>query len=273
MAVSNCLIIYSYVLRGYCLLLVLSIFSMLVFVKTMRNKFDGNRSIVMIVVVNGLLVYVHYSAWLLISAQYIWLLFADSGLLRRFTMAIVIVALCFIPWILVIVYASMRVTLTIWDHFSDQGAPQFDNVVELFRSFNGGFASTELTLGGTIVCLSILISVLIFGTRYRSLTSVYLEPLPLLTWIVGFCIAISLIVAATFGWSWHPRFVIIVIGPYALLLAASAFRLSSARSRAAAVIFVIGWSTVAGLAPTMGLTTDLAEFLVGPNAPPYWLAG
>ena len=59
--------------------------------------------------VNVLFVYTHYFAWLLLAAQYLWVLFTDFRSLRRFTIAIAIVVLCFIPWIAVIVYASTRV--------------------------------------------------------------------------------------------------------------------------------------------------------------------
>jgi uncharacterized membrane protein len=272
MAMNNYLVIYSYVLRNYCLVLFLSLCSILVFVRFLRNKFGGTKDILIVAAVNVLFVYVHYFAWLLIAAQYIWVVLTDSRSLRRFTTAIVIVVLCFIPWVVVVVYASRRVTLTIWDHFSVEGGVRLESLVELLRSFNGGFVSTELTLAGSVGFLLLIISVPMHAIHRSSRNQVCLNSLALLAWITCFCVVVSAIVAATFTWMWAPRLLIIVIGPYYLLIAGLAFRLTSAWSRAAAVMFLVGWSTVSGLAPIVGLTNDLADVLVGPNAPPYWLA-
>jgi hypothetical protein len=128
MSMSNYLVIYSYILRGYCLLLFFSICSLFVFVRGLRSNFSCNRDILIIVSVNVLFVYVHYFAWLVVAAQYVWVLFTSPRSLRRFTMATVIVVLCFIPWIVVVVYVSTRVTLTIWDHFGVLGGPGLHSV-------------------------------------------------------------------------------------------------------------------------------------------------
>jgi uncharacterized membrane protein len=272
MAMSNYLVIYTYVLRNYCLLLFFSICSLVVFVRFLRNAFSGSQDILIIAVVNVLFVYVHYFAWLVIAAQYAWVVLIYPRSLRRFTIAIVIVMLCFIPWVMVVVYASTRVTLTLWDHFSAEGGVRLESVVELLRSFNGGFASRELTLAGSIGFLLLLISLPLNAIIHSSRTEVCSSSLALLAWITGFCIVVSVIVAATFTWTWAPRLLIIVIAPYSLLVAGSAFRLRSAWSRAIAVMFLVGWSTVAGLPPAIGLTSDLADVLVGPNPAPYWLA-
>jgi uncharacterized membrane protein len=276
MSVSNYLVLYSYVLRPYSLLLFLTLCSLVVFVRFLRNNLNGNQSILVMVAVNVLFVYVHYFAWLIVAAQYLWVALIDRRSLRRFTIATAIVVLSFLPWVAVVVYASTRVTLTLWDHFSVRGGVRLQSLVDFLRSFNGGFASTELTLVGTVGFLWILILISICAIlkprRSKHVREDCLKPLWLLAWITGFPVVVSLAVSAAFTWSWEPRFLIIVIGPYLLLIAASACRLRIPWARPTAVAFLIGWSTVAGLAPIVGLTNDLADRLEGPNAPPYWLA-
>jgi uncharacterized membrane protein len=276
MSVSNYLILYSYVLRPYSLLLFFALCSLVAFVSFLRKNASGKCNVFMIVAVNILFVYVHYFAWLVVAAQYLWVALADRSALRRFTIATAIVVLGFLPWVGVIVYASTRVTLTLWDHFSVQGGVRLQSLVQLLRSFNGGFASTELTLMGSVCFLLVLISVPTYAilkrSRPKQVGYVCLEPLAFLAWITAFPIVVSLIVSATFTWIWEPRFLIIVIGPYLLLVAVSACRLRVPWTRALAVAFLAGWSMVAGLAPITGLTNDLADVQAGPNAPPYWLA-
>jgi len=93
-----------------------------------------------------------------------------------------------------------------------------------------------------------------------------LKSLALLAWLTTFPIVTSLVASYAFTWKWMPRYVIVSTVPYLLLVAAGAFRLRTPPARAAAVVFLLGWSAVAGF------TDNLADALHGPNAPSYGLA-
>src|SRR6266481_1280476 len=236
MAVNNYLILYSYYLRSYSLLLFFTLCSQVAFVKFLRSSKENERgTLLTLTVINILFVYTHYSAWLVI-----------------------------------IVYVSTKVPFTFWDKVSWYRPPHLQSLVFLLRCFNGGFESKWLTVAGSAVFLMILL----LAVKYRDRESTSSEqvqeaspdPYALLACLSAFPIVVSLTVSYAFTWMWEPRYMIVAIGPYLLLVAACAFRFRSLPARAAALVFLVGWSSVAGF------TDNLADALHGPNAPSYWLA-
>jgi uncharacterized membrane protein len=271
MALNNYLILYSYYLRPYSLLFLLTLCSHIAFVRFLRRReADKSKTLFLLVIINILFVYTHYFAWLAVLAQYLWIAFMDRRHLLRFTLVTAVVGVCFLPWVGVIVYVSTRVSYTFWDQIGWYWRPGSQSLVLLLRCFNGGFASTALTLAGSAVCLLLLLTALKYPLREKHLNKQAderdLKALPLLAWLSAFPLVSSLIVSYAFTWKWEPRYVIIAAGPYLLLLAASAFRLRASWARATAVVFLLAWASVAGF------SDNLAEVLHGPNAPSYWLA-
>ena len=271
LAVNNYLIVYSYYLRPYSLLLFLTVCSNVAFVRFLRRgQADKNRSLLILTIINVLFVYTHYFAWLVVAAQCLWVAFTKRRQLRQMTAAAAIIVFCFLPWVAVIVYVSSKVSVTFWGQASWDRPPDSQSVLLLLRCFNGGFQSTGLTIAGSAVFLLLAIVAL---TRKDSVIAATtqpegadLKPLALLAWLAGFPLVVSFAVAYALTWKWVPRYVIVSIAPYLLLLSACAFRLRTPAARALAVGFLLGWATIAGL------NNDLAETLHGPNAPSYLLA-
>ena len=271
MAINNYLILYSYYLRPYSLLLFLTLCSDVAFLKFLRRDESGNtRALFILITVNVLFVYTHYFAWLVVIAQFLWVMFMDRRHLRGLTVAAAITILCFLPWVGVIVYVSTQVSYTILDQVHWHWPPGLASVVMLLRCYHGGFKSTWLTLAGSgVFVLLAILPVARFALSARKTKrdeSVKLNPLVLLAWLTTFPIVVSLVIAHELTWVWEPRYVIVSAVPYLLLVAASAFRLQRPQAQAAAAVFLLGWSVLSGL------RGDLAEALHGPNGPSYWLA-
>ncbi len=271
MAVNNYLILYSYYLRSYSLLLFFTLCSQVAFVKFLRSSKENERgTLLTLTVINILFVYTHYSAWLVVTAEFLWVAFMERRHLRRIAISSAITLLCFLPWVVIIVYVSTKVPFTFWDKVSWYRPPHLQSLVFLLRCFNGGFESKWLTVAGSAVFLMILL----LAVKYRDRESTSSEqvqeaspdPYALLACLSAFPIVVSLTVSYAFTWMWEPRYMIVAIGPYLLLVAACAFRFRSLPARAAALVFLVGWSSVAGF------TDNLADALHGPNAPSYWLA-
>jgi uncharacterized membrane protein len=273
MVINSYLILYSYYLRPYSLLLLLTLCSHLCFLKFLRHdQTDDRRALFMLVVVNVLLVYTHYFGWLAFAAQWLWVAFVARERLRRMTTAVVFVLLSFLPWVSVIIYTLTQVPYILGDKFSWASRPDTQVILLLLRSFNGGFASGWLTLAGSAVLLLLVALALAYSARRSAITAwradkTETKTLALLAWLAAFPIVFSLIAAYALTWPWEPRYAIVSIGPYLLLVAACALRLPFRYARAAAVAFLLVWSVLANL--TGG---DLAEALHGPNARSYWLA-
>lgn len=271
MAVNNYLILYSYYLRPYSLLLFLTLCSDVAFVKfILRSQSTGKWTWRILVGVNILLVYTHYFGWLVVVAQYLWVALTDRRHLRQITWATVIVILCFLPWVGVIGYVSTKVSYTVWDQMSSERTPSLQSIISLLRCFNGGFTSTLLTLGGSTLFLLLVMLGLknsVLGPREtKAGDNPSWKPLALLAWLTTFPIVTSLIASYAFTWIWMPRYLIVSTAPYLLLVAACAFRLRSPQARTVAAVFLLGWAVFTGF------TDNLADALHGPNAPSYGLA-
>lgn len=273
MAVNNYLILYSYYLRPYSLLLFLTLCSNVAFVRFLRRGGqDKNRALIILTAINILFIYTHYFAWLVVLAQYLWVAFTERRHLRRITAATAILVFGFLPWVGVIVYVSTKVPITFWDQASWTRPPGVQSVLILLRCFNGGFESIGLTVAGSAVFLLLVIVTL---TRKEPVAAARtkdwqdgsdLKRLGLLAWLAGFPLVVSLAAAYALTWKWLPRYVIVSIAPYLLLVSACAFRLRTPHARALAIAFLLGWAAIAGL------RNDLAETLHGPSSQSYWLA-
>lgn len=273
MAVNSYLIIYSYFLRPYSLLLLLTLCSHICFIKFLRRGQSGDRrSLLLSVVVNILLVYTHYFGWLVFAAQFFWVAILERSHLRWMMKVAGLLLLSYLPWVAIIVYTSIRVSYTLWDQLGWDVRPDTHVILLLLRSFNGGFDSTWLTLIGSLVFLLFAMLAMQHSWRSKSLKALgdindEATPLALLAWLTLFPIVISFVAAWALTWIWMPRYVIVSTVPYLLLVAASAFRFPLKFARAATVAFALAWSVIAGFAGG-----DLVDALHGPNAPSYWLA-
>ena len=269
-AVNNYLVLYSYYLRSNSLLLLLSLSSQAVFVMFLRSRPTNQRhTLVALTLINIVFVYTHYFAWLMIAAEYLWIVVKDRRHLRSITLATSIVFLSCLPWIGVIVYVSMQVSYSFLDKISWYYPPGIHSFLLLFRCFQGGFDSTALTLTGSLIVLVIILAALKTSLRSQSedpKREPNLNPYALLLWLSVFPIVSSEVVCKIFTWKWELRYLILVAGSYLLLISASAFSLRNRYLRTLAILFLIAWSSVAGF------TDNLPEVLHGPNGTSFLLA-
>jgi uncharacterized membrane protein len=271
MAVNEYLILYSYYLRPYSLLLFFALCSHLAFVRFVRSDEAGRRrALFLLTVVNTLFVYTHYFAWLVVAAEYLWASLTDRRSLRPLLLAGAANGVCTLPWVGAVVYASSRAPHTLLEHLN-WSPPDMQSVVLLLRSFNGGFESAPLTLAGGALILT-MIAVAISrppkdGRRHDGLEGgVAFNERALLAWLAAFPVVASLAVSYAFSLIWMPRYVIASAAPYLFLVAASALRLPGRATRVAAAAFLLAWATL----PLP--TGDLTQALHGPDAPSCWLA-
>jgi len=271
MAINNYLVLYSYYLRSYSLLLLLSLSSQALFVAFLRSPPSvQKRTLLVLTFINILFLYTHYFALLVIIAEYLWVVATDRTHLRQLTISTAIIILSFLPWVGVIAYVSTQVSYTFLDQISWYYPPGVYNLFLLLRSFNGGFDSKRLTLAGGIIFLLIIL----YALTYSFLRADSADRKPerslnayaLLAWLSFFPVVVSFAFSEVFTWIWVPRYVIVASGSYLLLVSASAFRFRNPYLRTLAIVFLLAWSSIAGF------TDNLTEVLHGPNGTSFLLA-
>jgi hypothetical protein len=106
MAANGYLIKYAQEVRMYSLLLLLTLFSLWLFARLLnaRSSSDATRATLGLQLVltfaNLLLVYTHYYGWLVVACEAALLVFKDRHELRVFLLASGVLALLFVPWVL-----------------------------------------------------------------------------------------------------------------------------------------------------------------------------
>ncbi len=271
-AVNEYLILYSYYLRPYSLLLFFTLCSHLAFVKFLRSgEAAGGRALLFLTAVNTVFVYTHYFAWLVVGAEYLWVSLTDRGRLRPLLLTGAAAAACFLPWVGVVAYASPHAPHPLLLHLNWESPPVSQNLILLLRSFNGGPESTPLTLAGGALFLAVIACTFLRPEKDAGRTATLggerdLNGRWLLAWLAAFPVLVSLVVSYTFSFIWEPRYVIVSAAPYLLLVAGSAVRLRGRPARAAAAAFLLAWTSI----PL--LNGDLTQALHGPDAPSSWLA-
>jgi uncharacterized membrane protein len=103
LAVNGYLIKYAQEVRMYSLLLFLSTCSLWLFTKFARRARTTLAQLLALSAVNLLLVYSHYSGWLVVGFQCLWLLVWERRKLSRFVLMMSLLVLAYLPWLFVIV--------------------------------------------------------------------------------------------------------------------------------------------------------------------------
>jgi len=99
LAVNGSVLKYSQEARMYSLLMCLSLFSLWLFSRWMKDA----GSIGLVVVVNILLVYTHYFGWLVVLAELLAVAIGQRRKLAPFCLAVGATAALFIPWVVMVV--------------------------------------------------------------------------------------------------------------------------------------------------------------------------
>lgn len=98
MAVNAYLISNSQGLRMYSLLLFFALCSLWLFVRLLNHVSDQKKTLLALFAVNLALVYTHYYGWLVVGVQFLILVLWDRRKLPLFSVSVMAIVLCFIPW-------------------------------------------------------------------------------------------------------------------------------------------------------------------------------
>jgi uncharacterized membrane protein len=102
LAVNGSLIKYTQTLRMYTLLMFLSIASLWLFAR----YFNRGKSFVPLLIVNLLLIYAHYFAWLVVGAEIVALLAFQRIKWRRMLTMVAVLVAAFTPWMIAVLKAA-----------------------------------------------------------------------------------------------------------------------------------------------------------------------
>ena len=246
-AVNGYLIYWAHDIRMYSLVLLLTLFSLWLFVRFYQDVKIRTATIAGLAVVNLLLVYTHYFGFLVIGAQFVFLLIAARDRILLFGSGIVLWAAAFSPWAYLISReAAAR------DGFGHNlgwiARPGISEMAWYYATLNGDIEVPHTTLLG----------LMIFG-----LPAVFLL-LRSRTAEVGdqgssergrwFLIAAAVLpVAAAFCASrvlpqsvWGDRHLIVSSIPYLIVVAAGIFDIRTKALRIGLLVIVSAWSGLAG---------------------------
>lgn len=220
-AVSGFLIKYTQEVRMYSLLLLLSVTSIWLFVRFVRNS--RPRALAALTACNLLLVYTHYYGWLLVFAQACLVLISYRKTFSRFLLSGAVLIVTYVPWIYAV--ATFREPARgLAQNIGWIKRPNAGDLVEYFVLLNKPFLFSQSTLDRAdsfligwlaLLLVAVALAILVFR-RWRdgAFTEVERVMLPLAF--------VPLILAAGLSWLlphsiWGTRHLIISAVPFFIL--------------------------------------------------------
>jgi len=246
MAVNGYLIYYSFDLRMYSLLLLLTLFSLWLFARFFNSEGSAGKTLPALFAVNLLLVYTHYYGWVLVGIEFIFLFFWGRQKLRSFSIIVAALILSFSPWFYLVAreasrYGGVR-------NLSWMPQPGATAVGDYFGGLHGSFQFAGQNLLGLL-----LFGVPIVLWAWRVMASKDAEGVKRRATFWWLVLLSFLPVVLSFSLSqrgnqsvWNSRYLIIAAVPYMLLIAISVFRLPPKWVRTAALLLVTGWAILGG---------------------------
>ncbi len=252
MAVSGHLIKYAQELRMYSLLLLLTLCSLVLFVRFFYSALDSKRCVAAaLFAVNLLLVYTHYYGWMVIGVEWFFLLLARCRELRSFSIAVAILALCFAPWVYTVAQAGAKAE-RLGQNIGWAVRPGFYDLAEYYASLNSPFGTHQTGLLFTVIGAMLFgCPVLLWVWRFfREGEPEDQRRIAALRWLVLFSF---LPVALTFFLSrllpqsiWGVRHLIIVAVPYLMLVSIAIHRARPYWIKITGLLLVGCWCLLAG---------------------------
>lgn len=244
-SLNSYLIYYSQELRMYSLLLFLSLVSMWLFIKFLRDESDAKLPLIFLFAVNLLVVYTQYFGWMTVLTECIVVLLYDRQKLKAILAQTLAVGLCFLPWCFLVVSAM-----------ADKGGfsqnlgwidkPGFSAVALFVAELNGNPSLRfTTTLGLLIFTPPIIIWVShIYKNRNRNcgILFTFLALTAMLPVLLAFAVS-NLLQISIFV----DRYFIAAAVPYMLLVAVSVSRIKSAWLRRVFALMMICWSLGVGV--------------------------
>ncbi|MFN2513857.1 MAG: hypothetical protein ABR568_20875 [Pyrinomonadaceae bacterium] len=220
---------------------------MWLFVRLLNHVSDQKKTLLALFAVNLALVYTHYYGWLVIGVQFLILVLWDRRKLPLFSVSVMAIVLCFIPWAYAVTEVASEKGLR--ENLSWIGRPGLGHLSTFYAFLNGPIliprwgTLSRLLLFGTPILLWA-------GRVLRSPQKGDEHRVAMFWWLSLFSflpIVLSFLVSQVFPESvWGERHLIIVAAPYMILVAVAVYRLRPYWLKAVMVFLVLAWSVWGG---------------------------
>jgi hypothetical protein len=256
MAVNGYLVYYAYWLRMYSLLQFLALCSLWLFVRFFNDEVGQKKHVWALFATNLLLVYTHFYGWMVVGMEFVFLLFWRRPKLRIFSLSVVVLILCFTPWL----YAMTEAARTreggfrLNFHIGWIGRPKVSDLVRYYAFLDGIWDFLQYRYGYLLAVFPLLLFSypIVLWVRHLKDDEKAEEGRATTFWLLA--LFAFLIPAVAFAISqflplsvWHDRHLIIAAVPYMLLVAMAVNRLRPSLIKAATRVLIVGWAILAGV--------------------------
>jgi uncharacterized membrane protein len=258
MAVNGYLIKYAQEVRMYSLLLFFSLCSLWLFVRFFQSDSTSNKKLLALCAVNLLLVYTHYSGWLVVALEVVVLLLWRRAKLNAFLLTVAALVLSYLPWIYAIA-TGRESGKGLSQNIGWVTRPHAGDLAQYFTLLNKPFLSIQSSADARYDPLSLGLAFFLFGIPllilgWRLITSGLNEDRSraqavclLFLFSLG-----SVLLVFLFSWLlpysiWGTRHLIIAAGPYSILSAVALSELRPYWTRVTLFLVLGCWFVLAGL--------------------------
>jgi hypothetical protein len=246
-AVNGYLVHYAQELRMYGLFMFLAVCSFWLFIRFFNSVGPAIGQLLVLTLVNLLVIYTHYYGWLVVGAEFLYLLLWRRQKAVAFGFSVFFLLLCFSPW----AYLVVREARAIGGLESNLGwipKPDVADILKLYVMFNGPLGDRYVKLFGLAL---FGLPIIMWGWRLAhpryERSNVELVRF---SWLVSLAFLPVVALALLSQWmpqaTWTDRYFIFIAIPYLMLVATAAYRLKPYWLRYSWITAIILWSVLAG---------------------------
>jgi hypothetical protein len=245
-SINAYLIGYAQELRMYSLLLLLTLSSLWLFAKFLQSS--SGPILPALFSVNLLLIYTHYYGWLVVGTELLLLLFYNRQKALSFSLALAILAACFIPWAYLVTRAAIKKGGLAPNLFWNT-KPKLANLASYYGNLIGAF---WFNLGPCEAIFEMLLfnypALLWTCHTLRSRNREQALVFQLLLIFSSFPVIASFLLSHALPYSiWGARYLIIAAPTYMILIANAALRLRIGWLRKTTVFLIIALAGLSGI--------------------------
>lgn len=258
MAVSGFLIKYAQEVRMYTLLLFFSLCSLWLLLKLIKNDSRAKQVLIALTLSNVLLVYTHYSGWVLVAVQCVAVFLWQRRGLLPFMASTALLVVTYLPWLFAL-KTSAEPGKGLAQNIGWVGRPGLKDIAQSITVLNKPFSFSQSSTDSlydpfntTLAVLLWIVPLAIFGWRLIKGRQTHdrdeSQPLRLL-FLFAFAPALLIFLLS---WIlphsiWGTRHLIIGAGPYSILAALSLKRLRPYWARVTVFLLLTCWCVIAGM--------------------------
>jgi hypothetical protein len=258
LAVNGYLIKYAQELRMYSLLMLLSLFSLWLFVKFFRTKSVSRKQLGWLFLINLLLVYSHYAGWMLLAVECLALVIWQRRKAKPFLIAFALLLLAYAPWAFLI-NVNKEAGKGLAQNIGWVTRPTLWDITQFYALLNKPFWFIQSTAARPYDLLTAFFAILILGAPLVFFSArvwrraELMDAANLQTFRALFLFILAP-VTIVFGLSWllpqsvwGTRHLIIVAAPYAILVSVALVRFPANWLRIAVGLILGCWFLFAGV--------------------------